>query len=77
MTAAAAQFRSLDSDALKGALDLHRRYLAGRSGGRRASLAHADLSGLSLFEEAQYRGVLAAERVLQRRGRRFVSSLIS
>jgi hypothetical protein len=28
--------------------------------------AHSDLSGLSLFEEAQYRGVLAAERVLRR-----------
>ena len=24
--------------------------------------AHADVSGFSLFEEAQYRGVLAAER---------------
>ena len=30
------------------------------------SLAHADLSGFSLFEEAQYRGVLAAERVMRR-----------
>lgn len=30
----------------------------------RIALAHADLSGLSLFEEAQYRGVVAAERVL-------------
>lgn len=30
----------------------------------RIALAHADLSGFSLFEEAQYRGVLAAERVL-------------
>ena len=28
--------------------------------------AHSDLSGLSLFEEAQYRGVVAAERVLRR-----------
>jgi hypothetical protein len=26
--------------------------------------AHSDLSGLSLFEEAQYRGVLAADRTL-------------
>jgi hypothetical protein len=26
--------------------------------------AHSDASGLSLFEEAQYRGVAAAERVL-------------
>jgi hypothetical protein len=31
---------------------------------RRLSLAHADLSGFSLFEEAQYRGVVAAERLL-------------
>jgi len=29
----------------------------------RITLAYADLSGFSLFEEAQYRGVLAAERV--------------
>ena len=31
--------------------------------------AHSDLSGLPLFEEAQYRGVLAADRVLARLGR--------
>jgi monoamine oxidase len=31
---------------------------------RRITLAHADLSGFSLFEEAQYRGVVAAERLL-------------
>ncbi len=31
--------------------------------------AHSDLSGLSLFEEAQYRGVTAAERALRRLGR--------
>jgi len=37
--------------------------------------AHADVSGLSLFEEANYRGVLAAEEILTRLGRRFVSSL--
>ncbi|EKE17911.1 MAG: twin-arginine translocation pathway signal, partial [uncultured bacterium] len=42
---------------------------------RRMTLAHADLSGFSLFEEAQYRGVLAAERVMQRRGVRCKSSL--
>lgn len=30
----------------------------------RLKLAHADLSGFSLFEEAQYRGVVAAEQVL-------------
>ncbi|MBI5366749.1 MAG: NAD(P)-binding protein [Planctomycetes bacterium] len=37
--------------------------------------AHSDLSGLSLFEEAQYRGVRAAEAVLRRDGVPFVSSL--
>jgi hypothetical protein len=26
--------------------------------------AHTDLSGFSLFEEAQYRGVRAAERII-------------
>ena len=31
----------------------------------RIALAHADLSGFSLFEEAQYRGVRAAERALR------------
>jgi hypothetical protein len=31
-------------------------------------LAHSDISGLSLFEEAQYRGVTAAERVLSTLG---------
>ncbi len=31
--------------------------------------ANSDLSGLSLFEEAQYRGVAAADRVLERLGR--------
>ena len=30
----------------------------------RLKLAHADLSGFSLFEEAQYRGVLAAQACL-------------
>jgi len=37
--------------------------------------AHSDLSGFSIFEEAQYRGVLAAERVLQRQHVRYTSSL--
>ena len=32
--------------------------------GRRVHFAHADASGLSLFEEANHRGVAAAERVL-------------
>jgi hypothetical protein len=44
---------------------------------QRLTLAHADLSGFSLFEEAQYRGVLAAERVLKQTGQRFQSSLHS
>ena len=30
----------------------------------RVLFAHSDLSGYSIFEEANYRGVLAAERVL-------------
>lgn len=30
----------------------------------RITLAHADLSGFSLFEEAQYRGVMAARRIV-------------
>jgi len=34
----------------------------------RIHFAHSDLSGLSLFEEAQYRGVVAAERILCRDG---------
>lgn len=37
--------------------------------------AHSDMSGLSLFEEAQYRGVAAAEAVLRRMGKTVVSSL--
>lgn len=37
--------------------------------------AHADVSGFSLFEEAQYRGVLAAERTLRRLGKNFRTSL--
>lgn len=54
------------------------RRLFADSGARRddrVHFAHADVSGFSLFEEAQYRGVLAAERVLRRLGRSFVSSL--
>ena len=39
----------------------------------RLHFAHTDLSGLPLFEEAQYRGVLAAERVLKAMGFRFES----
>jgi hypothetical protein len=37
--------------------------------------AHADVSGLSLFEEANFRGVLAAERTLSRLGVSYASSL--
>jgi hypothetical protein len=37
--------------------------------------AHADVSGLSLFEEANFRGVLAAERTLARLGVSYASSL--
>ena len=43
--------------------------------GPRIRFAHADASGFSLFEEAQYRGVLAAERTLRRLGLKFGSSL--
>lgn len=42
----------------------------------RLHLAHSDLSGFSLFEEAQYRGVTAAERVLAALGVRFSSSIV-
>ncbi|MBI3892430.1 MAG: NAD(P)-binding protein [Candidatus Wallbacteria bacterium] len=38
-------------------------------------LAHSDMSGLPLFEEAQYRGVAAAEKALAGLGLKFESSL--
>jgi len=41
----------------------------------RLHLAHSDLSGFSTFEEAQYRGIAAAERVLTALGARFASSI--
>ncbi|MCP5268501.1 MAG: NAD(P)-binding protein [Zoogloeaceae bacterium] len=41
----------------------------------RLRFAHADVSGFSLFEEAQYRGVLAAERTLDRLRIPYASSL--
>jgi phytoene dehydrogenase-like protein len=44
-------------------------------GTRRLHVAHADASGLSIFEEAQYHGVRAAERVLARSGARVASLL--
>jgi len=50
-------------------------WVSGPLGGERLRFAHADVSGFSLFEEAQYRGVLAAERTLRRLGVRFRSSL--
>jgi hypothetical protein len=37
--------------------------------------AHSDLSGFSIFEEAQYRGVLAAEQTLEALRIPFTSSL--
>ena len=48
--------------------DLGRGPPAPRRRSARLHFAHADVSGLSLFEEANYRGVLAAQRVLQRLG---------
>jgi len=51
---------------------------ARREGGKSRGnihFAHSDLSGFSLFEEAQYRGILAAEKVLTKHEVRFVSSL--
>jgi protoporphyrinogen oxidase len=41
----------------------------------RLHFAHADASGFSIFEEANYRGVSAAEQVLKQLGQRFKSSL--
>ena len=43
--------------------------------GDQVLFAHSDLSGYSIFEEANYRGVLAAERVLTALGVPFQSSL--
>ena len=37
--------------------------------------AHADLSGLPLFEEAQHQGIRAAEEILAQRGVPFESLL--
>ena len=42
------------------------RAAASRSLGR-VHFAHSDMSGISIFEEAQYRGVEAALKVLNRR----------
>jgi len=38
--------------------------------------AHSDLSGFSIFEEAQYRGILAAEKILNALQIPFSSSLL-
>ena len=46
-----------------------------KQGVGRLHFAHADVSGMSLFEEANYRGVLAAERALRYLGVPFASSL--
>jgi monoamine oxidase len=43
-----------------------RREILAKFDNPRIALAHADLSGFSLFEEAQYRGIVAAERLLRR-----------
>jgi len=50
-----------------GIFDARRRELARGEG--RLRFANSDLSGISIFEEAQYRGVEAAEGVLRRLGR--------
>ena len=44
-----------------------RKYL--QKGRDRLFFAHSDLSGLPLFEEAQYRGVTAADAALEAIGR--------
>jgi hypothetical protein len=50
-----------------------------RAGDSRGNIhfAHSDLSGFSLFEEAQYRGLLAAEKVMTKHRLHFTSSLDS
>ena len=47
--------------------DARRRELA--AGGGRLLFANSDVSGFSIFEEAQFRGVVAADRMLRRLGR--------
>jgi protoporphyrinogen oxidase len=42
---------------------------------RNIHFAHSDLSGFSIFEEAQYRGILAAEKILAKRRFSFSPSL--
>ena len=41
----------------------------------RIHFAHTDLSGMALFEEAQYWGIRAAEAILRDRGESFRSWL--
>jgi monoamine oxidase len=51
------------------------RLMAQKPVGRRVFLAHSDLSGFSLFEEAQYHGVLAAQRAMTLLGHPFRPSV--
>ena len=61
MSAAANLFRPLEPQALRRILEAHRRYLDHRTGGQRANLAYADLSGFRLdgidLREADLTGV--------------------
>jgi hypothetical protein len=50
-----------------------RQRVAGHRG--RILFANSDVSGFSIFEEAQYRGVFAAEEILRRRNVAFTTSL--
>ena len=59
---------------LPGFLDGERRARLARGWGR-VLLAHADMSGMSLFEEANYWGVRAAEQVLREAGGRLTEQL--
>ncbi|MCE3290744.1 MAG: pentapeptide repeat protein, partial [Caulobacter sp.] len=48
MSAAPNLLRALEHANLKQTLEAHQRFLTGRPGGRRANLAHADLSNVIL-----------------------------
>jgi glycine/D-amino acid oxidase-like deaminating enzyme len=52
-----------------GFLSAPSRVHASRPGTDRVFYAHSDLSGLSIFEEAQYRGVVAADAAIEALGR--------
>lgn len=45
------------------------------SGTDRVKSAHSDMSGMALFEEAQFRGILASETVMRKMGVSYASSL--